>query len=56
MASWAGGGANCVAKASAGCAFGLVGTGSEGRAERHQVRDRAMVVSIVRFVCWVLGA
>ena len=30
MTSWAGGGANCVAKASAGSAFGLVGAGAEG--------------------------
>ena len=34
VASWAGDGPNCVAKASAGCVFRLVGTGSEGRAER----------------------
>ena len=56
MASWAGGEANCVVKASAGCTFGLVGTGSEGQAERRRVRDGAMVVSIVRFVCWVRDA
>ena len=52
MASWAGGGANCVAKASAGCAFGLVGTGSEGRvAERRRVREGPWL-----FVLCVLGA
>ena len=60
VASWAGGGPNCVVKESAGCAFGCVfGLCGyrEGRAERLRVRGGAMVVSVVRFVVErVLGA